>query len=68
MFGFKDMLFQLPLEKDDFIFIGPGIASKRANSVGNKFLLNKKEGMDFETIIILKPYAVSIENNNRLTD
>lgn len=39
----------------DFLVIGPGVESPRASSVGHALLVKQREGMEFETVLILKP-------------
>jgi hypothetical protein len=57
MFGFDDLLFQMPMKPGEFLVIGPGAASRRPHSVGRHFFIEKKEGMDFEIVLIITPKA-----------
>lgn len=58
--GFNDLLFQIPLNKGEFVVVGPGIASRRPTSVGQQFLVYQKDGIDFETVIVLRPETVRV--------
>jgi len=57
MFGFDDLMFQMPMKPGEFLVIGPGAASRRPHSVGRHFFIAKKQGMDFEIVLVLTPSA-----------
>jgi hypothetical protein len=57
MFGFKDLLFQTPMKPGEFLVIGPGAASLRPHSVGRHFFIEKKQGIDFEIVLVVTPKA-----------
>ncbi|MDP6546216.1 MAG: hypothetical protein QGH60_19730 [Phycisphaerae bacterium] len=57
MFGFDDLMFQMPMRPGEFLVIGPGAASRRPHSVGRHFFIEKKQGMDFEIVLVLTPTA-----------
>ncbi|MCP4376590.1 MAG: hypothetical protein GY794_10515, partial [bacterium] len=57
MFGFSDLLFQMPMKPGEFLVIGPGAASRRPHSVGRHFFIQKKQGIDFEIVLVLTPKA-----------
>ena len=57
MFGFDDLMFQMPMRPGEFLVIGPGAASRRPHSVGRHFFVEKKQGMDFEIVLVLTPSA-----------
>jgi len=57
MFGFKDLVFQMPMKPGEFLVIGPGAASRRPHSVGRHFFIEKKQGVDFEIVLVLTPTA-----------
>jgi len=57
MFGFDDLMFQMPMKPGEFLVIGPGAASRRTHSVGRHFFIQKKQGMDFEMVLVLTPKA-----------
>ncbi len=58
---FGDLLFQLAVPDDSFIVIGPGRESRRSTSAGNCLLVNRREGMPFETVLVLVPQAFSAQ-------
>jgi len=57
MFGFEDMMFQMPMSPGEFLVIGPGAASRRPHSVGRHFFIQKKQGVDFEIVLVITPRA-----------
>jgi hypothetical protein len=57
MFGFEDLMFQMPMKPGEFLVIGPGAASRRPHSVGRHFFIQKKQGMDFEIVLVITPKA-----------
>ncbi|MBT3199784.1 MAG: hypothetical protein HN350_07690 [Phycisphaerales bacterium] len=57
MFGFRDLMFQMPMKAGEFLVIGPGAAARRPHSVGRHFLVAQKQGMDFETVLVITPRA-----------
>jgi hypothetical protein len=58
MFPFSALTFQVPVSKGDFLVVGPGAESRRSSSVGNSFLVRQKEGMEFETVLIILPEVI----------
>lgn len=60
IFPFDELDFQMRLPNSDFIVIGPGRQSRRPSSVGHHFLVKDKDGIDFETILILTPQIVAV--------
>jgi len=59
IYGFGSMTFQLRMTNKDFLVIGPGAQSRRPNSIGHHFLVRDREGMDFETVLVLTPEIVA---------
>ncbi len=57
MFGFDDLMFQMPMRPGEFLVIGPGAASRRPHSVGRHFFIDKRQGMNFEIVLVLTPKA-----------
>jgi len=57
MFGFEDLMFQMPMKPGEFLVIGPGAAARRPHSVGRHFFIDKKQGIDFEIVLVLMPKA-----------
>jgi hypothetical protein len=58
-FPFASLTFQASLTSGDFIILGPGAQSRRTTSVGHRFLVREKEGVEFETLIVMAPEAVA---------
>jgi len=65
MFGFEDMMFQMPMAPGEFLVIGPGAASRRPHSVGRYFFIRKKQGVDFEVVLVLTPRAEMLPEKHR---
>ncbi len=63
IYPFRELTFQMVLPSDDFIIIGPGIESRRLTSLGHHFLTENIEGLEHETILVLRPEVVRIEYN-----
>ena len=61
VFSFEPLSFQLAVPQGDFVVIGPGSASRRAGSAARHFLVKTREGMQFETVLVLMPQAVLAE-------
>jgi len=65
MFGFEDLMFQMPMKPGEFLVIGPGAASRRPHSVGRHFFIEKKQGMEFEIVLVLTPTAEMLPDKNQ---
>ena len=48
------MTFQVTVPSNDFLVIGPGSQSQRPSSIGNKFLVKTKDGIEFETVVVIR--------------
>jgi hypothetical protein len=59
VFGLSHLTFQLMMGKESFLVIGPGANSRNPTSVGHHFLVKKKEGMEFETLLVLIPKVLA---------
>lgn len=57
MFSLSSLTFQVVVPSGDFLVIGPAGESGRPTSVGHHFLVKNKEGMEFETVLVIKPQA-----------
>ena len=57
--SFDPLTFQFTIPSGDFIVIGPNSQSRRRSSVGYHFLINNKEGTDFETVLVLAPEVIT---------
>ena len=55
LFPFRALTFRMPVRSGDLIVVGPSPAAMRADSVGHHFLITAKEGIEFETLLILIP-------------
>jgi len=65
MFGFEDLMFQMPMKPGEFLVIGPGAASRRPHSVGRHFFIEKKQGISFEMVLVLTPKAEMLPERTR---
>jgi len=54
-FPLAPLQFQAQMDSGDLLVIGPGAASRRPTSAGRRFLVKRKEGMDFETVLVIVP-------------
>lgn len=61
LYSFRRLTFQLALSNNDFLIIGPGIESRRLTSLGHHFLTKNVEGIEHETILILRPQVHRIK-------
>jgi len=55
---FRFLRFQLSVAKDEFLVIGPGRMARSATSLGHHFLVRRKKGMEFETVLVLMPEVI----------
>ena len=55
VFSFANLAFQLMVPKDGFVVIGPGAAARNPTTVGHHFLVKQKEGVPFETVLVIAP-------------
>jgi len=55
VFDFSPLAFRLLIPAKGFVVIGPGANSRNPTSVGHHFLVRKKEGMEFEALLVLTP-------------
>ncbi len=67
IYSISPMTFQLRVPKDHFLVIGPSLAAARSSSVGHHFLVKEKNGMQFETVLIIKPKVVAAPIKRSLT-
>jgi len=59
VFGFPQLTFQLRVPGESFLVIGPGANARNPTSVGHHFLVKKKQGMEFETLLVLIPEVLA---------
>jgi len=50
-----DLTFRLSVPSGDIIVIGPGAGAQRPTSVAHHFLIKERDGMSFETVLVLVP-------------
>lgn len=55
MYSFNGLQFQARIRRGDFIVIGPGAQSRLSESPGSRFLVRTREGMQYESVLILFP-------------
>ena len=60
-FTFDEMAFRVAVQKGRFLVVGPNAASRRPSSVGHHFLIRRKEGVEFETMLVMFPQVVAAE-------
>jgi len=60
MFPLSALTFQLLVPAHDILVIGPGVAARRQASAGHHFLVKEREGMEFETVLVLIPEVVAV--------
>lgn len=59
-FPFTPLTFQVEIPKGGFLIIGPGIQSRRTSSLAHHFFTKTKNGLLFETLVILRPIAIPV--------
>ena len=57
IFSLTPLTFQVSVPSKDFLVIGPGPECGRRSSVGHHFLVSDRDGVEFETLLVLKPEA-----------
>ena len=57
--SFMMALFQLSVPQESFLVIGPGSQAARQTSLGHALLINSRNGMPFETVLVLVPELFS---------
>ena len=65
IFTFDELTFQLKLAGGDFVVIGPGAQAARRDSVAHHFLIKKRGGIQYETILALVPEVVAAATGTR---
>lgn len=60
-FSFDEMAFRVTVPKGRFLVVGPNAASRRSSSVGYHFLIRRKEGIEFETMLVMFPQVLAAE-------
>lgn len=65
IFGFSPLAFQTIVSSKDFIVIGPGPEARRPYTVGHHFMVREKDGVEFETVLVLIPEVVAERAQSR---
>ncbi len=58
-YSFSDLTFQLMIPPKGFIVIGPGANARNPSTVGHHFLTHKREGVEFEMLLVLIPEVLA---------
>jgi len=58
VYDLPDLTFRLSVPSGDILVVGPGAAARRPASAARHFLLKEKDGMEFETVLLLIPRVV----------
>ena len=53
--SFHALTFQLSMASKDFLVIGPSAAARDTLSLGHRFLVKNKKGLEFETLLVIMP-------------
>lgn len=64
-FAFSEMVFQSMIPEEDLLVIGPGAASSNPSGLGHHFLTHQRDGMLFETLLIVVPRVYVQELKSR---
>jgi hypothetical protein len=51
----ESLTFQARVPSGDFVVIGPGAEARRPYTLGHQFLLKQREGLEFETVLVVVP-------------
>jgi len=58
-YSLSDLTFQLMVPPKGFLLIGPGANARNPSTVGHHFLTHKREGVEFETLVVLMPEVLA---------
>ena len=58
-YSFSDLTFQMMIPPKGFLLIGPGANARNPSTVGHHFLTHKREGVEFETLLVLMPEVLA---------
>ncbi len=59
-YPFEGMTFRVGLNSRDVLIVGPGFESRRATSVGHRFLIRDSDGVEYETVLVLIPQVFGV--------
>jgi len=65
LFNFDSLAFQVRLTGGDFLVIGPGTQAGRPSSLAHHFLIKRRKGVQFETVLVLIPEVVAVPVQER---
>lgn len=55
------LAFQMTVPNNDFLIIGPGVQARRPTSPGHFFLTQDRQGVPFETVLLLRPMVHAVQ-------
>jgi hypothetical protein len=55
VFSMPSLTFRLNVPSRDFLVVGPGAQSRRPTSLAHGFLVKQRDGMSFETVLVIMP-------------
>lgn len=59
VFSLDDLTFRLMVPPKGFLVIGPGANARNASTVGHHFLTRQREGVEYETVLVLTPEVIA---------
>ena len=59
LFSLSDLTFQLMIPPKGFLLIGPGANARNPSTAGHHFLTHTREGVEFETLLMLMPEVLA---------
>jgi len=60
IYELPDLTFRLSVPSQDILVVGPGAGARRTSSVAHHFLIKDRDGMSFETVLILVPSVIRV--------
>ena len=57
----EDLEFTVRVPQDSYLVIGPGVGTRRTTSPGHKFLITQKDGLRYETLLVIVPQVYAAE-------
>jgi hypothetical protein len=58
VYELRDLAFRLSVRSGDILVVGPGPAVHRPTSAARRFLIKDRDGIEFETVLLLMPSVV----------
>ncbi|MFA6133424.1 MAG: hypothetical protein WC869_05350 [Phycisphaerae bacterium] len=59
-FNFEPVQFQVILPVKDLVIVGPGGEAQRSDSIAHHFLLKQRDGITFESVIVMIPEVLTV--------